>query len=225
MTEAYVKTWILNYILYMKPDINFKEEDTNRNFYVYIIRDKQLSQNTKISLTMAWLKLYSNIDYFFSKDIYSYTAFHYCLLMNHYKVALQILMYWDKVPGFELPYYINMEEQHEFHDHPLTFFIWKNADQGIKEGSKRETLLKLLLKHTDNDVLLVKNKDGYSSLDYLLEKDRLKVNCSKKQYRVNMIETVTQHKLKPKYLFMIMKSKALSKLWTNLKVLVANHLA
>mmetsp|Transcript_23004 Transcript_23004/g.25553 ORF Transcript_23004/g.25553 Transcript_23004/m.25553 type:complete len:119 (-) Transcript_23004:82-438(-) len=118
-----------------------------------------------------------------------------------------------------------MEEQHEFHDHPLTFFIWKNADQGIKEGSKRESLLKILLKHTDNDILLVKNKDGYSALDYILEKDRLKVNCSKKVDRTKMIETITLYKLRPKYLFMVLKSQALKKLSVNLKVVIAQQLA
>jgi len=225
MTETYVKTWIMNYILYMKPDINFKDEHTDRNFYIYIIRDKQLSQNSKISLTMAWLKVYSSIDYFFSRDIYSYTPFHYWLTMGYYKVAVQIMMYWDQIPDFELPYYVNMEGQHEFHDHPLTFFIWKNADQGFKEGSKRETLLKLLLKHTNNDVLLVKNKDGYSALDYMLEKDRLKVNWSKKQYRGNMINHILKYKLREKYFMAVMKAKALRKLSPNLKVLIAHHLA
>lgn len=127
--------------------------------------------------------------------------------------------------GFELPYYVNMEEQHEFHDHPLTFFIWKNAEDGVKSGSKRETLLKLLLKHTNNDVLLVKNKDGYSALDFLLEKHRLKVNSSKKDYRSNMIETVNRHKLRGKYLYMVMNSKKLSKLSSNLRVLIAHKLA
>lgn len=77
MTESYVKTCITNYILYMKPDINFQDEHTKRNFYTYIIRDKNLTQRTKISLTMACLKIYTNIEYFFSQDSYSYTAFHY----------------------------------------------------------------------------------------------------------------------------------------------------
>lgn len=110
-----------------------------------------------------------------------------------------------------------MEGQHEFHDHPLTYFIWKNADDGIKKESKRETLLKLLLQHTNNDILLIKNKDGYSALDYILEKDRLKVNSGKKQQRSHMIKIITDHKLKAKYLFMVMKAKSLQKLSKNLR--------
>lgn len=53
LTEDYVKTCLTNYILFMKPDIKFKDEDTNRNFYSCIIRDKQLSENAKIQLTMT----------------------------------------------------------------------------------------------------------------------------------------------------------------------------
>lgn len=231
-TETYVKTWILNYILYIKPDINFKDEHTDRNFYSYIIRDKQLSQNTKVSLTMACLKVYDWIDYFFSKDIYGYTALHYCLLMEHYKVVIQILMYWAKTPGFQMPYYVNMEGQHEFHEHPLTFFLWKSADKGIKEGSKRETVLRLLLKYTGGpsasnniDILLIKNKDGISIYDYLLQKDALIVNSSKKQYRNHLINIVRESQLRAKYLFWVLKSRPLSKLSTNLKVLIALNLA
>lgn len=48
VTEKYIKTCIENYILYMKPDINFQDEHTNRNFYNYIIRDKVLSQQSKV---------------------------------------------------------------------------------------------------------------------------------------------------------------------------------
>lgn len=59
-----------------------------------------------------------------------------------------------------------MDETHEFHDHPLTFFIWKNAENGVKSDSKREQVLKILLKHSDNDVLLIKNKDGFSAFEY-----------------------------------------------------------
>lgn len=225
VTETYVKTWLLNYILYMKPDINFKDQHTNRNFYTLIIRDKQLWENSKISLTSACLKVYDSIDYFFSTDKYDYTSFHYCLVMNLYKVALQILMYCSKVPGFHLPYYVNMEGFHEFHDHPLTFFVWKNTEQGIKEGSKRENVLKLLLNHSDNDVLLVKNKGGISALDFLLQKDHLKQNSSKKKYRTSMIRIISASKLRLKYLWMIWHSKPLKRLSTNLKVLVAQNLA
>lgn len=135
-TDDYVKMCLLNYILYMKPDIGYKDQYTNRNFYIWIIRDKFLSENSKISLTSACIKVYDSIDYFFSTDTYEYSAFHYALVLNHYKVALQILMYWGKIPNFELPFNLNMDGHHEMHDHPLTFFIWKNADSGIKEGSK-----------------------------------------------------------------------------------------
>ncbi|CAI2374812.1 unnamed protein product [Moneuplotes crassus] len=225
MTETYIKTCIMNYILYMKPDVNFKDEHTSRNFYVYIIRDKQLSQATKIALTMACLRVYNSIDYFFSKDIYSYTAFHYSLLMGHYKVALQIIIYCDKIKDFYLQFHPNTKGEHEFHDHPLTFFIWKNAEEGVKKGSKKETLLKLLLNNSNNDVLLSKNKHGYSALDYTLERDRLKENSSKKQDRCNMISILTCHKLKIKYLYMVMNSNKLCKLSSNLKILIAHKLA
>lgn len=225
MTEDYVKRWILNYILYMKPSINFKDEHTNRNFYNYIIRDKQLSQTTKISLTTAWLKVYEGAEYFFSRDNYDYTAFHYWLVMGHYKVALQILMYWSNFKDFELPYHINMEEQHEFHDHPLTFFLWKNVEDGIKKNSKREKVLKLLLKYTNSDVLLIKNKDGYSIFDFILQKDHLKVISAKKKYRSNMINLICENSLRAKYLFMVLKAKPLQKISNNLKVLIAQNLA
>lgn len=209
----------------MKPDINFKDEHTNRNFYNYIIRDKLLTEKTKVALTSVWFKIYATIDYIFSKDIYDYTSFHYSLVMKHYKVALQIMMYWSKLQGFELPYYLNMEGYHEFHDHPLTFFIWKNADQGVKEGSKREIVLKLLLKHTNNDLLLVKNKDGYSAYDFVLQKDYFKNNCSKKHHRKHMIDIIRKNQLKIKYLYMVDRSKELNKLGKNMKVNIAKYLA
>lgn len=118
-----------------------------------------------------------------------------------------------------------MDGFHEFHDHPLTFFIWKNADEGIKEGSKKEKVLRLLLQHSSIDVLLVKNKDGYSVYDYLLQKDHLNVNSGKKKLRTHLIRVIGKCKLRMKYFFMIMKSKSLAKLKPNLKVLVARNLA
>lgn len=209
----------------MKPDINFKDEHTNRNFYNLIIRDKQLTQNSKVSLTTAWIKVYEGVDYFFSKDIYDYTALHYWLVMEHYKVALQILMYCKTIPDFEIPYYINMEGRHEFHDHPLTFFVWKNADAGTKEGSKREKTLIHLLQWTDNDVLLVKNKDGMSAFDYLLQKEHIKKNSSKKSYRQNMIKIISGTKLRLKYMFMLSHASPIKGLNSNLKALIARKLA
>jgi len=224
LTENYVKTCLVNYILYMKPDIWFKDEHTNRNFYHLIIRDKGLWENTKVQLTSAWIKVYDTIEYFFTRDIYDYTAFHYWLIMGHYKMALQILMYCSATDDFELPYYINMEGYHEFHDHPLTFFIWKNTDEGVKEGSKREKVLRLLLEHSDNDVLLVKNKVGFSAFEYLLQKDHIKMNSGKKKHRSHMIKIIWAHKLRWKYLHFVMHAQPLKKLKVGLKLLIAKNL-
>ena len=209
----------------MKPDIGYKDQFTNRNFYIWIIRDKFLSENSKISLTSACLKVYDSIDYFFTTDTYEYSAFHYALVMNHYKVALQILMYWSKIPNFSLPHYLNMDGHHEMHDHPLTFFIWKNADLGIKEGSKREKILKLLLKFSNNDVLLLKGKDGFSAFDFILQKDHFKINSGKKKLRSAMIKIISEYKLRLKYMFMLWNSKRMENLSSNIKALIALHLA
>lgn len=51
VTEKYIRTCLENYILYMKPDITFKDEHTERNFYHYIVRDKVLSQESKMRIT------------------------------------------------------------------------------------------------------------------------------------------------------------------------------
>ena len=67
-----------------------------------------------------------------------------------------MLIYCSQFDNFFLHHQITMERTHEFHDHPLTFFIWKNAENGIKEDSKREKVLMLLLKYSDNDLLLIK---------------------------------------------------------------------
>lgn len=77
VTEKYIRTCLQNYILYMKPDINFQDEHTSRNFYHLIIRDKVLSQEAKVALTSVCIRVYEGFDYFFSSDIYNYTAFHY----------------------------------------------------------------------------------------------------------------------------------------------------
>lgn len=217
-TEEYVKNCIGNYILYMKPDINYKDEHTNRNFYNYIVRDKWISENMKVALTSVWIKVYEGIDHFFSKDIYGYTSFHYALVLNHYKIALQILLYCSKHSGFELSYQISMENTHEFHEHPLTFFIWKNSENGIKKDSKREKVLKILLHYSDNDVLLVKNKDGFSSYEYLL-------NVKNKKHTKHMLSLICSHQLKWKYLFMLRKSKWLKKVNDSLKMKICQYLA
>lgn len=142
--------------------------------------------------------------------------------MKQYKVALQILLYCSKVPGFKLGFNYNMDGHHEFHDHPLTFFIWKNTDVSVKEGSKREMVLKMLLKLSDNDVLLVKNKEDISAFDFLIQKEHFKVNNKNRKL---MIDLISKQSLRLKYLFMVCNARPLAKLNINLKILVAQNLA
>lgn len=218
VTEKYVKTWLENYILYMKPDINFKDQHTERNFYHYIVRDKVLNQKSKVCITSTCFKVYDGVEYLFSRDSYDYTPFHYAIVAGHYKLALQMLAYWASSKDFNLQYQTTMDETHEFHDHPLTFFIWKNAENGVKTDSKREQVLKLLLKYSDNDVLLIKNKDGFSAFEYWL-------NFKGKKNMRNMIEIISDYKIHRKYLFMVSRAKPLARLNHNLKLWVTQYLA
>lgn len=105
--------------------------------------------------------------------------------MDNEKLALQMLMLADG-DAYRIQY--ETKVPHEFHWHPLTFFIWKYSDKGVKEKSKAYFVLNLLLKLSDAIVILIKNQHGLSIYEYLLKKVYTNPLASKKKARELMVE-------------------------------------
>ena len=98
-----------------------------------------------------------------------------------------MLMISRTQPSFTLA--IQAKAPLEFHQHPLTFFIWKYAEKGIKEKSKAYYILHLLLHFTNKEVLLTRNSQGKSIYEYLLRK-HAESSKSKSKDRGVLIEEV-----------------------------------
>lgn len=169
---------IQNFITHLQPNINFQESVTKRTFYTYLIWAKFLSQDEKLKITSLCFLIYSKIGFIFERDSYDYTPFHHALVMDHEKLALQMLMLADS-QMFNIWYETKIP--HEFHWHPLTFFIWKYSDKGFKEGSKAYFILNLLLKLSEAEVILIRNSHGLSVYEYIVRKVYMNPLASKKK--------------------------------------------
>ena len=121
---------ISNFIKYTKPDIYYQDKVSKRTFLSYIIRHKNLSQKSKIKIASICYLIYENVDFFFISDAYKYTPFHHALVMDHYKLALQIMLICKGHSSkFEIPERLTSGEDQgpiDFYSHPLTFFLLKN---------------------------------------------------------------------------------------------------